>query len=111
MSQLRPQKVIIDGEVYPKEQILWEIRGKEYRYEEMKDNSTIHWNPLDTAAVKIYKDGGLEPGYHEISMGYKYSSSYMPPNLQRTIDREEPDEFLAMMFGQLNSTRKLLLVF
>ncbi len=111
LSQLRPQKVIVDGEVYPKEQVTWEINGKEYHYEELADNSAVHWNPLDSAVLRIYKDGGLKPGYHEISTGYKYSSSYMPPKLQQTIDSEEPDGFLSMTFGQLNSTRKLLLVF
>ena len=62
------------------------------------------------AILKVYIDGGLEEGYHEITTGYKYSSSYMPPKLQQDIDIEEVNPFLEMMFGQLHSTKKMLLV-
>ena len=110
LSQLRPQKVIVDSEIFEKENVIWCINGTDYTYEEMKTKGNIHWNPLDTAALKIKKDGGLKAGYHEVSTGYKYSSSYMPPKLQKTIDDENADPFLEMMFGQLHSTRKLLLV-
>ena len=110
LSQLRPQKVVADGEVFEKEQVIWCVNGKDYTCEEMAKNSDVHWNPLDTAVLKIPKEGGLAPGYHEISTGYKYSSSYMPPKLQASIDDEEVSPFLEMMFGQLHSTRKLLLV-
>ena len=110
LSQLRTQKVTVDGKVYPKEQIVWNIKGKDYTYEEMQKEGDVLWNPEETAIIKVYQAGGLEQGYHEISIGYKYSSSYMPPKLQQSIDSEEVDGFLEMMFGQLHSTRKLLLV-
>lgn len=110
LSQLRTQKVVVDGKVYPKEQIVWNIKGKDYIYEEMQKEGDVLWNPEETAIIKVYQEGGLESGYHEISTGYKYSSSYMPPKLQQSIDNEEVDGFLEMIFGQLHSTRKLLLV-
>lgn len=110
LSQLRPQKVVVDGEIYPKEQVVWSIGGEDFTVEEMKENAEKHWCPTETATLKIYKQGGLSQGYHEICTGYKYSSSYMPPELQQGIDNEEVDGFLEMMFGQLHSTRKLLLV-
>ncbi len=110
LSQLRTQKVTVDEKVYSKEQIVWNIKGKDYTYEEMQKEGDILWNPKETAIIKVYQAGGLEQGYHEISTGYKYSSSYMPPKLQQSIDSEEVDGFLEMMFGQLHSTRKLLLV-
>lgn len=110
LSQLRTQKVVVDGKSYPKEQIVWNIKGKDYTYKEMQKEGNVMWNPQETAIVKISKEGGLEQGYHEISTGYKYSSSYIPPKLQQSIDSEEVDPFLEMMFGQLHSTRKLLLV-
>lgn len=110
LSQLRPQKVVVDGEIFSKEQVAWNIKGKDFSVDEMKNNAEIHWCPTEVATLKIYKQGGLSQGYHEISTGYKYSSSYMPPELQKGIDSEEKDAFLEMMFGQLHSTRKLLLV-
>lgn len=110
LSQLRTQKVVVDGKVYPKEQIVWNVKGTDYTYEEMQKEGNVMWNPEETAILKVYQAGGLEQGYHEITTGYKYSSSYMPPKLQQSIDDEEVDGFLEMMFGQLHSTRKLLLV-
>lgn len=110
LSQLRPQKVVVDGEIFPKEQVVWNIKGQDFSVKEMKSNAQMHWCPTETATLKIYKSGGLTQVYHEISTGYKYSSSYIPPELQKGIDSEDVDEFLEAMFGQLHSTRKLLLV-
>lgn len=110
LSQLRPQKIIVDGKIYPKEQVIWEIKGREYSCKEMETESNVQWCPDETAILKVYIDGGLEEGYHEITTGYKYSSSYMPPKLQQDIDIEEVNPFLEMMFGQLHSTKKMLLV-
>ncbi len=109
-SQLRPQKVVVDGVEYPKEQVRWVLNGREYTYDAMKDNSCVHWNPTETASLRIYNEKGLSVGYHEVSTGYKFSSSYMPPQTQGSIDDDSYDPFLEMMFGQLHSTRKLLLV-
>ncbi|MDO4339045.1 MAG: DUF6379 domain-containing protein [Eubacteriales bacterium] len=110
LSQLRPQKVVVDGGIFPKELVTWNIKGIDFTVDEMVNNAEIQWCSTETATLKIYKPGGLTQGYHEISTGYKYSSSYMPPELQKSIDSEETDPFLEMMFGQLHSTRKLLLV-
>lgn len=110
LSQLRPKKVIVDGEVYEKEQVIWSLHGQDFTCEEMAANAEVHWNPLEPAVLKIRKEGGLAEGYHEISTGYMYSSSYMPPVLQEAIEDDEPSPFMEMMFGQLHSTRKLLLV-
>lgn len=110
LSQLRLQKVIVDDMVFPKEELCLEIKGKEYSYEEMRQEADAHWCPDEPAVLKIYKRGGLNEGYHKISTGYKFSSSYLPPSLQQDIDREERSPFLEMMFGQLYSERKLLLV-
>ena len=110
LSQLRPQRVVVDGEVFRKEEVVWRVGGKDYTFEEMRQAGSVHWNILEPAVLKIRKEGGLSEGYHEVSTGYKYSSSYMPPKLQEEIDSEEVSPFLEMMFGQLHSTRKLLLV-
>lgn len=110
LSQLRPQKVIVDQMIFPKEQVVWNINGMDYSYEQMKTEGNVHWSPSTIATIKVLKKGGLSQGYHKISTGYKYSSSYMPPKLQKNIDNEEVDPFLTMLFGQQHSTRELLLV-
>ena len=110
LSQLRPKKVTVDGEVYENDQVIWSLNGTDYTCEEMEKRGDVHWNPLDVMTIKIEKEGGLPAGYHEISAAYMYSSSYMPPKLQAGIDGDEISPFMEMMFGQLHSTRKLLLV-
>ena len=36
LSQLRPQKVVVDGEVFPRESVIWEFDGKEYTFAQMR---------------------------------------------------------------------------
>lgn len=110
LSQLRPQSVVVDGISYPKESVVWELKGQEYGFEEMKSLGNVHWSPTETATLKIYREGGLTPGYHEITARYRYSSSYIPPKLQEGIDSEEGSPLLNALFGVGRSTRKLLLV-
>ena len=79
LSQLRPGKVIVDGVVYSKDDVIWDINSKEYTVDEMSKNSTDFWNVLDVATLKIVKDGGLEQGFHNVSVRFAASCSYMPP--------------------------------
>lgn len=111
LSQLRPQKVVVDGEVFPRESVIWEFDGKEYTFAQMRREGNVHWCPETPATLKIRKPGGLSQGYHEITTGYRFSSSYIPPVLQRTIDTDEPDPIYEILgFGQQHDTRRLLLV-
>lgn len=79
LSQLRPGKVVVDGVVYPKENVIWEIGGKDYTIDEMSEDSKGFWNILDVATLKIMKEGGLEQGFHDVSVRFAASCSYMPP--------------------------------
>lgn len=111
LSQLRPHSVVVDGEVFPREDIVWNVKGKDYTYAQMQREGGVHWSPMETATLKVCRKGGLTQGYHEISTGYKYSSSYIPPKLQVTIDNEEPDPLFAVLgFGKQHEDRKLLIV-
>lgn len=85
-SQIRPGKVTVDGEVFPKESQIWEIRGKDYTTEQMKQLRDVYWDITEPATIKIYKEGGLEQGYHEVGINFTYSSSYLPPKLQENLD-------------------------
>lgn len=79
LSQIRPGKVIVDGVVYPKEKVIWEINGVDHTVDEMSKNSKDFWNILDVATLKIMKEGGLEQGFHDVSVRFAASCSYMPP--------------------------------
>lgn len=109
LSQLRPCHVTVDGKTWPREKVVWNFDGKDYSYEEMRSCSTVHWSPEKAAEIRIYGEG-LTPGYHEVETGYKYSSSYLPPQLQTTIDVDAPDPLLEAMMGQLRQKKRMLLV-
>ena len=43
LSQLRPGTLFVDGERFEKEEIIWNIDGEDYSYEEMKSDYKTHW--------------------------------------------------------------------
>lgn len=81
LSQLRPGKVIVDDVTYPKESVIWEINGKDYTVDELAQASHDFWRITDVATLKIYKKGGLAQGFHDVSVRFAASCSYMPPFL------------------------------
>ena len=87
LSELFPRAMIVDGVTYPKEQVIWEINGKEYTNKEMETHGNVHWcSTTDPATLKVYIPGGLETGYHDVEVRFNYSSSYLPPQLQPNLD-------------------------
>ncbi|CQR24174.1 hypothetical protein BN1356_00535 [Streptococcus varani] len=90
LSQLRPGKVIVDGVTYPKEQVIWEINGKDYSVEELSRASKDFWRITDVATLKVYRKGGLAQGFHDVSVRFAASCSYMPPFLD--VFDEDGDE-------------------
>lgn len=79
LSQLRPGKVVVDGITYPKEEVIWNINDKDYTVEELAEASNDFWRITDVATLKIRKTGGLEQGFHDVSVRFAASCSYMPP--------------------------------
>ena len=111
LSQLRQQSVTVDGERFSKEEVLWHIKGRDITVDQMREETMIHWSPEEPASLKIMKLGGLSAGYHEITTGYKFSSSYIPPVLQMHLDEEEPEPLFEVLgFGKQHETRRLILV-
>ena len=60
LSQLRPGKVIVDGVTYPKEEVIWEIGGKDYTVQELAEAGSDFWRITDVATLKIMKEGRKE---------------------------------------------------
>ena len=79
LSQLRPGKVVVDGHLYPKEEVTWEINGKDYTATEMAQAGDVFWRITDAAVLKIKKPGGLAQGFHDVEVRFAASCSYMPP--------------------------------
>ncbi|MBO0452637.1 C-glycoside deglycosidase beta subunit domain-containing protein [Candidatus Enterococcus murrayae] len=85
LSQIRPISVKIDGEAINQEDILWEIEGEEYTQTEMEKIGDIQWNVLTPAIIRVKKNGGLESGYHDLEIDHRFSSSYMPPDMDEVL--------------------------
>ena len=80
------------GNKFEKEEIVWNIKGEDYTLEEMKTDFQTHWAVTEPAVLKVKKEGGLAQGFHDITYGFCFTSSYMPPIIQDHLDPdEEPD--------------------
>ena len=110
LSQLRPSTLYVDGERYEKEEIVWNIGGEDFSYEEMKEDFKTHWAVTVPAVLKVKKAGGLAQGYHSIKYGFCFTSSYMPPAMQEHLDPDAENEIFMPEFGHHVNERKLLIV-
>ena len=110
LSQLRLGTLIIDGERFEKEDIIWHINGEDYTYEEMKTDFHTHWSVLTPAVLKVRKEGGLAQGYHDITYGFCFTSSYMPPMMQNDLDPDRESMIFLPEFGKHVNHRRLLIV-
>ena len=110
LSQLRPGTLFVDGERFEKEDIIWHINGEDYTYEEMKSDFKTHWSVLTPAVLKVKKEGGLAQGYHDLKYGFCFTSSYMPPITQDTLNPDEESFIFMPEFGHHVNERHLLIV-
>ena len=62
LSQIKAGSMVVDGETFTKEQILWRVGGEEYTVQEMREDWHTHWHPLEPATLIVKKEGGLAQG-------------------------------------------------
>ncbi len=110
LSQLRPGTLYIDGEKIEKENIIWNIKGEDFTYEDMKSDFKTHWDIDKPAVLKVKKEGGLSQGYHDLKYGFCYTSSYMPPAIQDGLNPDEESFVYMPEFGHHVNERHLLIV-
>ena len=110
LSQLMPGTLYVDGEKFEKEEITWVLKGEEFTLDEMKEDFRTHWSPKDLMVLKVKKPGGLVQGYHDLKYGYCFTSSYMPPFLQSTLDPDKESMVFMPEFGKHVNERRLLIV-
>ena len=114
LSELFPGAMIVDGVVYPKEQVIWEVNGKEFTNKEMETACDEHWVCTnDAATLKVYVPGGLKQGYHDVEVRFRNMTSYLPPQLQIHMDPDSEEEnpvVPGMDCGNGRYHRRLLLV-
>lgn len=110
LSQLRPGTLFVDGERFERQDIIWNINGEDYTMDEMAVDFKTHWNPTKCAVLKIKKPGGLAQGYHDLKLGFCFTSSYMPPIMQSQLDPDKDGFFVMPEFGHHVNERRLLIV-
>lgn len=110
LSQLRPGTLYVDGEKFNREDIIWNIKGQDYTYEEMKTNMDVHWATTELAVLKVKKDGGLSQGFHDLTYGFCFTSSYMPPIMQKNLDPDQECIVFMPEFGHHVNKRRLIIV-
>ena len=110
LSQIKPGNLVVDGETFTKDQIVWRVNGEDYTAEEMRVDWKHHWHPLELATLIVKKEGGLPQGYHDLEYGYCCTHSYMPPDLEKLSDPTRPEIVFMPEMGHNINTRRLLIV-
>ncbi len=93
LSQLRPGRVIVDGEFFPWNTVIWNVNGKDYSASEMEERGDEFWRITDVAILKVMKKGGLAQGFHDVTVRFGASCSYMPPEIDTFDDDTEYNSF------------------
>lgn len=110
LSQIMPGTLYVDGEKFEKEDIVWHIKGEDYTCEEMASDHQTHWAVTEPAVLKVKKEGGLSQGYHDLTYGFCFTSSYMPPSMQDVLNPDEELFVFLPEFGHHVNHRRLLIV-
>ena len=110
LCQLRLGTLIVDGERFTTDDYVWNIGGKDYTYDDIKKNKEIHWAVTEPAIIKVKKEGGLAQGYHDLTYGFCFTSSYMPPIMNANLDPDKENRFIMPEFGHHVNSRRMIIV-
>ena len=88
LSQLRPGRVIVDGELFPWDTVIWNIGGVDFTTDEMAKRSDVFWRNSEVATLKVRKPGGLTQGFHDVTVRFFASASYLNPQSERDDNSE-----------------------
>lgn len=88
-SLLEGADVIVDGEEFSKQKILWTIGKRTFTLAELEAASDVRWPFEEAATLMVPKAGGLEPGIHDVGVHLAFRASYMPPDMGAWITRAQ----------------------
>lgn len=109
LSQFRTGNAIVDGVVYPKASLIWNIQGMDYTAEEMYDRMDQYWQVNEPAYVKVPKPGGLQQGYHNVAIEFGWVNNYNSEP-EKEFDGSRLGNAGPMARGGPAPSRRLLLV-
>lgn len=83
LSIIRNIAVKVDGEEFPREDLLLTVNGETFTLEETRTVISNRWIFGRFATVTVKKDGGLPAGDHKLEATITLAPSYMPMQLVR----------------------------
>ena len=81
-SLLESVEVTVDGETYGSERVRWTIAGQTYTTTELTEADELRWPFEELATLTVDKEGGLEPGLHDVQVALTWRWSYIPEEMQ-----------------------------
>ena len=82
----------------------------DWTYEQLQQEWNVQWDVTAPATLLVKKEGGLSQGYHDITYGFYFTSSYMPPLMQNGLDPDREHFVILPEFGHHVNSRKLIIV-
>lgn len=76
LSCIEELKFKIDGSEIPKENIRLEVNGKQFLIDELPECFKEYWFVRDKGTVKVFQDGGIKSGIHELNVYMKHRVPY-----------------------------------
>ncbi len=103
-TQCRFGNVTVDGEVFDRDDLIFEYNGLEYSRQEMFDLK-LYWQFRTPLIFKIRKPGGLSIGYHDVALQFGWVLNY-----NGELEKEPDGSGLgnALHFGTDHERRMLL---
>jgi hypothetical protein len=78
LSMIEGIGIRIDGEVVPREQIRFSVRGRSWTLAEMETEVEERWEMGEIATLIVVRPGGLARGEHTIELTEQLRISYLP---------------------------------
>ena len=78
LSMIEDIQVTIDGDLIPRDNIRFSVRGKTYTLDQMETVYDDRWNFGEKALITALKPGGLSAGAHTLEMAVRNRVSYLP---------------------------------
>lgn len=74
LEEITGIQVRVDGEEYPESAITFNLRGRNFTMEEMRQEQQFIWGFKEIAIIKVAKEGGLAPGDHELYVNQRHKA-------------------------------------
>ena len=75
LTQCRFGNVIVDGETFDRDELVFVYNGFDYSRQELFDKE-IYWQFREPITVRVRKPGGLALGYHDVTFQFGWVLNY-----------------------------------